>query len=71
MNNDDLQQSEAKDAPDGLDLLADHRKPVWHLFDEFDRLKDTGNDRRKRELAATICREISAEATNVKQAGLD
>jgi hypothetical protein len=72
MDDDDLQQAEAKDAPEApgtLDLLADRRKPVWHLFEQFDRIKDGGNERRKRELAATICREISAGTETVERRG--
>jgi hypothetical protein len=64
MNDDYSGQSEAKDAPetaDALDLLADHRKPVWDLFAQFDRIKDGRDDKRKKELVETICREIAAD----------
>jgi hypothetical protein len=66
MNDDDLQQSEAKDTPDELNLLADHRKPVWQLFDEFDRLKNSRDDKRKMELVTDICREINADTGAVE-----
>jgi hypothetical protein len=66
MQDDYSRQSEAKDTPDAsgadaLDLLADHRKPVWDLFAQFDRIKDGHDDKRKKELVETICREIAAD----------
>jgi hypothetical protein len=63
----DPQQPEAKDTPDELDLLADHHKPVWHMFEQFDRIKDSRNDQRKKELVSEICREISATTQSVER----
>jgi hypothetical protein len=67
MNDDDSQQFEAKDAPDALDLLADRDKPIWHLFEQFDRLKDSRNDKTKMDLVTTICREISASTQSAAE----
>jgi hypothetical protein len=75
MNQDDSQQCEAKATPeepaahDSLELLADHHEQVWRLFDQFERIKETGDDQSKLELVKDICREISATTRRAASTG--
>jgi hypothetical protein len=67
MKQSDPEKNEAIPAPEQLDLLNDHATPVWHLFDQYEQLKGDGDDRKKRELAAHIWREIEATTRSLEE----